>query len=588
MIHKIFSSLPTFKTLSLHSGLNVLLSDKTENSTQKQTRNSAGKSSIVEVVHFVLGAQANPESIFRNDVLREHEFGMDVEIGGLLLSVTRTGQAPGSVRVLYLKGERSGWAESYFRSGTELVLTISEWREILGRAIFRIPPPKQDEPENYRPTFRGMISYFARRASAEAFQLPIEQSKDQQPWDQQVMVSYLLGLDWELVGQSQRLRDRVKALNAIKKAAGKELSSIVGLSADLLAQVTNLEIQTAERRKDVEEFRVLPTFHEYSANANEISKTLHELKIEYQANARRVESLRQALNTESAPQLPDVARLYDEAGITLPRVALRRYDDVTEFHESVVANRRSYLRSEMLEAEFQLRRGAEEMERLDRSRAEIFRILKSGGALEDLSAMQADLASKEAAVNQLRNRYETAKALEANQKEIKAEGAILALQLQRATEENEPAQKRAISVISRIFRELYGHPGALLINPSEKGLEIAVRLDGDRGKGIKQMSIFAFDVMLAVICAERSIGPSFLIHDSHLFDGVDDRQIATALMIGKRELAAVDCQYLVLLNSDELPDQEDQPPTFDITDSILDVRLTDASETGGLFGLRFN
>ena len=165
---------------------------------------------------------------------------------------------------------------------------------------------------------------------------------------------------------------------------------------------------------------------------------------------------------------------------------------------------------------------------------------------------------------------------------------MLALELQRSTEEHEVAQKRAIGVISRVFRELYGQAGALVIDPSEKGLEIAVRFDGDRGKGIKQMSIFAFDLMLSVISAGRSLGPSFVIHDSHLFDGVDDRQIATALMVGKRELTAVNRQYLVLLNSDELPGPEDQPDDFVITDSILDVRLTDASDSGGLFGIRFN
>jgi len=94
--------------------------------------------------------------------------------------------------------------------------------------------------------------------------------------------------------------------------------------------------------------------------------------------------------------------------------------------------------------------------------------------------------------------------------------------------------------------------------------------------------------MLSVICAERSLGPSFVIHDSHLFDGVDDRQVATALMVGRRELAAAKCQYFVLLNSDELPEPEDQPDDFDIAGCILDVRLTDASESGGLFGIRFN
>ncbi len=43
------------------------------------------------------------------------------------------------------------------------------------------------------------------------------------------------------------------------------------------------------------------------------------------------------------------------------------------------------------------------------------------------------------------------------------------------------------------------------------------------------MQIFSFDMMLIVLCQKRGIGPGYLIHDSHLFDGMDTRQIAKAL-----------------------------------------------------------
>jgi uncharacterized protein YydD (DUF2326 family) len=65
MIHRIYSDLPTFKSLAFREGLNVLLAQKSPGATERQTRNRAGKTSLVEVIHFLLGSSAGPDSLFR-------------------------------------------------------------------------------------------------------------------------------------------------------------------------------------------------------------------------------------------------------------------------------------------------------------------------------------------------------------------------------------------------------------------------------------------------------------------------------------------------------------------------------------------
>src|SRR6185436_1727119 len=81
MIRRIFSDLPTFKNLAFEPGLNILLADIDERSTDRQTRNRAGKSSLVEVIHFLLGANAGTDSIFRVPELSSYSFGMEFELG---------------------------------------------------------------------------------------------------------------------------------------------------------------------------------------------------------------------------------------------------------------------------------------------------------------------------------------------------------------------------------------------------------------------------------------------------------------------------------------------------------------------------
>ncbi len=90
----------------------------------------------------------------------------------------------------------------------------------------------------------------------------------------------------------------------------------------------------------------------------------------------------------------------------------------------------------------------------------------------------------------------------------------------------------------------------------------------------------------ADLSCKRGLGPGFLIHDSHIFDGVDERQTAKALQFGAERAEALGFQYIVTMNSDALP-QEGFQSGFDIRAHVMDTRLTDANETGGLFGLRF-
>ena len=53
------------------------------------------------------------------------------------------------------------------------------------------------------------------------------------------------------------------------------------------------------------------------------------------------------------------------------------------------------------------------------------------------------------------------------------------------------------------------------------------------------------------LCAKRDMGSGFLIHDSHLFDGVDGRQVISALKLGAETAEELDFQYIVTMNEDD-------------------------------------
>ena len=145
----------------------------------------------------------------------------------------------------------------------------------------------------------------------------------------------------------------------------------------------------------------------------------------------------------------------------------------------------------------------------------------------------------------------------------------------------------AILRVRRASNALYEKAGSLTVSATPNGPAVDVRIDAQRSKGITQHAdlLLRPDVRRPDEAARTR--PGFLIHDSHLFDGVDERQVAKALQLGADHAASVGYQYIVTMNSDALP-RDGFRPGFDVQAYVNPTRLTDATETGGLFGLRFN
>ena len=143
----------------------------------------------------------------------------------------------------------------------------------------------------------------------------------------------------------------------------------------------------------------------------------------------------------------------------------------------------------------------------------------------------------------------------------------------------------AILAFEATSQQLYESAGSMTVEETSNGPAFQFPMQGSRSKGIKNMQILCFDMMLMRLCASQGIGPGFLVHDSHLFDGVDGRQLISALKVGAETAQELGFQYIVTMNEDDA--FKDTITGFNLADHVLKTFLTDATEDGGLFGLRF-
>jgi uncharacterized protein YydD (DUF2326 family) len=291
---------------------------------------------------------------------------------------------------------------------------------------------------------------------------------------------------------------------------------------------------------------------------------------------------------ERAPKREDLNRLYTAVGVELPDVAKRRFDEVQAFHESVVENRRARLEEEIAHCESQIADGERRSAELDGERSEILRFLDGRGALEDFTALQEKLAGLEVESASLRARFNAAEMLEGQKTELDIDRANIKRRLQEDHRARKSRLDQAILFIGRAIGELYeGRTGEFVVDATDSGPDFRITIQGDRGGGISQMEIFCLDLALFFITGKERRGPAFLIHDSHLFDGVDERQIAQALRLGASTASTIGGQYIVTMNSD-IFDRLPLPSGVDRSKIVLPTRLSDEGEGGGLFGFRFD
>ena len=588
MIHAISSDLASFKALTFGPGLNILLADKSEGATDRQSRNGAGKTSFIELVHFLFGGNADKDSIFRSPELTPWSFEARVDVGSVLVDVARSGTKPSRI---CLQGDTSAWQ---FQPGLDpksgdLIFTNEQWRTLLGAVFFGLSAADEsDERLRFRPTFRSLFSYFARRQNSGGLLGPTQQSNMQQVWDQQVAVSYLLGLDARIPQEFQEVRTQEKAMAELRKAAKEGgLGRYFGTAADLRTRLTIAEARARRLTEQLTSFNVVPEYVEFEREASVLTRDISAFNDENTIDRELIHQLRDAIDSERLPAADNLDRLYREAGVILPGTVGKRFDEVAAFHQAVVQNRRAHLANEIETAEARITKRDRTREQLDARRRQLMGILRSGGALEHYARLQEEAGRAEAEAEGLRQRLATAERIESTKVELEIERARLLKALQNDLHERQEVISEAILTFEELSNALYEKAGSLTLSATPNGLTVDIRIDAQRSRGITNMQIFCFDLMLADLATRRGMGPGFLVHDSHLFDGVDERQVAKALQLGADHAASVGYQYIVTMNSDALP-RDGFRAGFDVNAFVRPTKLTDATETGGLFGLRFN
>jgi len=561
----------TFRTVTFNrNGLTLIVgkkSDPTDTSREHST-NGVGKSLLLYLVSFCLGAKPNDEL---KEKLPGWEFSLTFELDGKRRTVTRSTETQSRVNF----------------DGRQLLLK-QYTDEILGPDFFGLR-----EPRLKFLTFRSLIGLFLRLGKP-AYMSEQQVAKRETPYAQQLRGAYLLGLDETLADKKRELRDEHDRLESIRKQFKKDslLRDYFHGDRDVDLELTELDEQIAVLQRKATEFRVAENYEQIVADAEETRRVWQRTRNELNSLQSSLRQIQASLTVQPDVSTEKVRQMYEAAQVELPASVQRRLEEVTAFHQELVDSRSRRLTSEKHAIERRITELTKKLQTLDQRKDEYYRFLGSHGALQEYEALHNNLSDCQRRADRLREfqrlEQECQERTRQNKLEMQQENIRTSEYLHSAKTLTDEVSDRFRAMAKGIWPK---HTCGLVVRNNEGANRLRFNIDahiqGDASDGISETKIFCFD--MTVLLGRRNHKMSFVMHDNRMFQSIDPRQCAELFRIADEVARDHDCQYIASLNESNLNEMRsnmEDPSRFEslfVENTVL--ALTDDSDEGKLLGI---
>ena len=454
-------NIDTFKAVTFKPGLNLVVADKAEVSTDLDTRNGVGKTLLVDIIHFCLGGSFEKDGPLASLVEKQAQFFVELDVAGTKLAVGREVRRDSPVRVAGVPDEwLSGRRHERSLLDESVTMKASVLNEILGEHWYGLSSLAGDK---YAPSFRALLGFAARNGKG-AFLEPFESFSNMPAWQKQVMNAFLLRLGWDYASRWQEWKDKADRYTQARKALESGLLPGFGTQGELESELTRLRAQHAKVKHALDNFRVLEEYDDIKRRANRITREMQERQNANVADADLLRMYEANLEVEEDTEPENLVRLFEEAGVVFGDGVKRSLDEVKQFHRELVVNRRRFLEQEISTISRRIEERESANRLADREKSELLGVLKTAGALDEYTELQNLNAQLGGNIQALQQRIQNIVALEQTKSAIDEER----VELEKATRndhlDRRANREQALGIFDEYIRALYDCNGDLLID----------------------------------------------------------------------------------------------------------------------------
>ncbi|MBF0230884.1 MAG: DUF2326 domain-containing protein [Desulfamplus sp.] len=568
---KVYSNQTSFRTVEFNkTGLSfVLAKQKNPGSSEKgKTYNGVGKSLLVRIIHFCLGAGKEDYKKFC-EKLTDWEFSIDFEVGYNKYTSTRTTNEPEKI---LLNNEK---------------LSVTQFNKKMNTLCFDIP----DDISFL--SFRSLIPFFIRpkKESYIAYNKPGKTGSDYQAL---LYNAFLLGLDVVLAQKKYSIRKERERIKKLEKNFKEDslLKDFFTGNKDVVLTIIDLEERIARLNDDLSNFKVAEDYNEVQVEADRIAKELFTLNNKIIMIQNNIENISKSLMFSPDITKENIKTIYHESKINFSENMTKRLDELENFYEKLISNRKRRLLEQQNKLKLEEQYNKTTVKMLQKELNKLIKYLGEHHALDlfiSLSNKVAELKSERDNLikyQELQSAYKT--------RERQAEKNLL--ELSELTEDYLKEIESEIAELRNYFRNLskifYPNSVSGLTIDNNDGdnqlrFIIDAKIESDASDGINNVKIFCYD--LTILFKGRNHKISFIFHDSRIFDGTDERQKVDMFKTVYHKFSDTDKQYIASVNQNQLDEIKkhiaDKEYTNIISKNIV-LTLTDESDSEKLLGIK--
>ena len=532
---KLSSDNPKFKTLEFKSGLNIVAGLQLSEE-QKKTINGIGKSLSLKLIHYILGSSfKTPKEKKFEDFLKAY----------------------GTFQLDFIHKENKYSVKKDFSKSNFFInkkeMPQKKYLEFLNKIFLG---------DDAKIKFKQLFNVFARRFGGAYYADPLtQQGREKEEYHQKYINLYLLGIDTELVQKKKSIKEEISITKATKKGLEEQERSVNQ------ANLKDLKEQLKKYKKRKDNFVIAENYDESKKEADNLTMKLN--KIRDQIHEIKKTKVLKKVNLESSKNIniniKEIEKNYHEAEFFFEDKIKKRLEDTQEFHNKLVAFRKTSLLKEIKDIEFQLENLKKTKEEVGTKRDERLKELNKQGAFEEyellsnqIKSLEDEIKDTEKYKNILNEIKEKKINLDLQNAELKKESLSYLNSIEEKVNDMEESFRK---LVKKFYDNTGGSFNITTTKDAQYLFDIELKIPKDESQGVGGVKIFCYDILLYQLNKGLL---NFIAHDGCIFSGIDPRQQSMIFKVILEIIEKEDLQYFINIGENSLNEVLDKDKKINI------------------------